>query len=56
VQFITLQPEKVLNGLRFSLRNDAGGLTGQQADAAGEAAAEMFVDALVKYIASLQAQ
>ena len=43
-------------GLHFSLRNDAGGLTGKQADAAGEAAADMLVDALVRYVASLQVQ
>ena len=41
-------------GLRFNLHNDAGGLTGKQADAAGEAAADMLLDALVRYVASLQ--
>ena len=43
-------------GLRFSLHNKAVGLTGEQADASGEAAADMLIDALVKYVASLQAQ
>jgi hypothetical protein len=43
-------------GLRFSLNHDAGGLTGKQADASGEAAADMLIDALVRYVASLQAQ
>jgi cytochrome c553 len=49
-------PDMPVWGLRFSLRNDTGGLTGKQADASGEAAADMLVDALVRYVASLQAQ
>jgi len=47
-------PDMPIWGLRFSLRNDAGGLTGKQADASGEAAADMLLEALVKYVASLQ--
>jgi cytochrome c553 len=49
-------PDLPIWGLRFSLLHDAGGLTGKQADASSEAAAEMLVNALVKYVASLQAQ
>ena len=49
-------PDMPVWGLRFSLRNDTGGLMGKQADASGEAAADMLVDALVRYVASLQAQ
>lgn len=48
-------PDMPVWGLRFSLRNDAGGLTGKQADASGDAAADMLVDALVNHVASLQA-
>ena len=49
-------PDMPVWGLRFSLNNNAGGLTGQQADDSGEAASDMLVDALVRYVASLQAQ
>ena len=49
-------PDMPVWGLRFSLNNDAGGLTGKQADASGEAASDMLIDALVRYVASLQAQ
>jgi cytochrome c553 len=49
-------PDMPVWGLRFSLNNNAGGLTGKQADASGEAASDMLVDALVRYVASLQAQ
>lgn len=43
-------------GLRFGLYNNAMGLTGEQADASGEAATEMLIDVLVNYVATLQAQ
>jgi len=49
-------PDMPVWGLRFSLHHDAGGQTGKQADASGEAAADMLIDALVKYVATLQAQ
>ena len=49
-------PNMPVWGLRFKLLHNAGDLTGKQADASGEAAADMLVDALAKYVASLQAQ
>lgn len=49
-------PNMPVWGLRFKLLHNAGDLTGKKADASGEAAADMLVDALTKYVASLQAQ
>ncbi len=49
-------PDMPVWGLRFSLHHDAAGLSGEQADASGEAAADRLVDALVNFVASLQAQ
>ncbi len=49
-------PDMPVWGLRFSLNHDAGGMTGMQADASGEAAADRLIDSLVDFVASLQAQ
>lgn len=49
-------PDMPVWGLRFSLNHDAGGMTGKQADASGEAAADMLIESLVNFVASLQAR
>lgn len=49
-------PDMPVWGLRFSLSHDAGRVTGKQADASGEAAADMLIESLVNFVASLQVQ